>query len=166
MARPTTKHGLLKECKASRRRVLDLIDALPPHKRDAEFVFDDRDRNVRDVLVHLHEWHLLLLAWESANTHGDGASFLPEGYRWNSYAPMNVALRDKHVGTSLAQALDLYRESYDDVVAMIESHTDDELFTKKFYPWTGSTSLGAYCVSNTSSHDDWALKKLRRHARS
>ncbi|WP_062135406.1 ClbS/DfsB family four-helix bundle protein [Demequina aestuarii] len=165
MARPTSKHELLKECKASRRRVLELIDALPPHKREAEFAFDDRDRCVRDVLVHLHVWHLLLLAWEHANTHGDGASFLPDGYTWNSYAPMNVAFRDAHAHTSLDRALELYGESYDRVIAMIESHTDGELFTKKHYPWTGSTSLGAYCVSSTSSHDEWALKKLRRHAR-
>lgn len=36
-----------------------------------------------------------------------------------------------------------------------------ELFTKRLYSWTGSTSLGAYLVSSTSSHYDWG-KKVKR----
>ena len=39
---------------------------------------------------------------------------------------------------------------------------DEELFTKKKYHWTGSTSLGSYLVSATSSHYDWALKLIRK----
>lgn len=31
------------------------------------------------------------------------------------------------------------------------------------YAWTKTTTLGAYFVSSTSSHYDWAMKKLRRH---
>jgi hypothetical protein len=47
------------------------------------------------------------------------------------------------------------------MIELIGKHTDEELFTKKRYGWTGSTSLGAYLVSATSSHYDWALKTLR-----
>jgi hypothetical protein len=50
-------------------------------------------------------------------------------------------------------------------MALIEAHGDEELFTKKRYAWTGSTSLGAYLVSATSSHYDWATKKLRKAKR-
>ena len=39
---------------------------------------------------------------------------------------------------------------------------DDELFEKKRYKWTGSTSLGAYLVSATSSHYDWAFKLIKK----
>ncbi|MFW2513765.1 ClbS/DfsB family four-helix bundle protein [Demequina sp. SO4-13] len=166
MPRPRSKEELLRASAASRERLLGLIESFPAEVREGEFAFEDRDRNVRDVLVHLHEWHLLLLLdWERANTSGDPQPFLPDGYTWSSYAPMNVAFRDKHADTSLDRAMDLYQESYQDVIAMITSHSDAELFTKKYYPWTGSTSLGAYCVSATSSHDEWALKKLRRHGR-
>ncbi|MDR1213109.1 MAG: ClbS/DfsB family four-helix bundle protein, partial [Propionibacteriaceae bacterium] len=44
-------------------------------------------------------------------------------------------------------------------------HTNDELFSRGVYPWTKSTTLGAYFVSATSSHYDWAMKKLRKHKR-
>jgi hypothetical protein len=51
------------------------------------------------------------------------------------------------------------------MIALITAHTDAELFTKKHYNWTGTTSLGAYFISATSSHYDWAMKKLRQAKR-
>ena len=29
--------------------------------------------------------------------------------------------------------------------------------------WTGNAALGDYCVSTTSSHYDWAMKKIKAH---
>ena len=121
---------------------------------------------MRDVLVHLHEWHRLLIDWVDANLAGAARAFLPDGYMWTTYAPVNVAFRDLHAGTTVREVLDLVTSWRARVRALIEDRTDEELFTKKYFPWTGTTSLGAYCVSATSSHDEWAMKKIRRHARS
>jgi hypothetical protein len=52
--------------------------------------------------------------------------------------------------------------SYDQVRAVIESYDDDDLFTKRRYKWTGSTSVGSYAVSATSSHYDWARQLIRK----
>lgn len=41
----------------------------------------------------------------------------------------------------------------------------EDLFDKGRFDWTGTTTLGSYFVSATSSHYDWALKKLRAHRR-
>jgi hypothetical protein len=45
---------------------------------------------------------------------------------------------------------------------LICQHSDQELFEKKKYAWTGTTSLGAYLISATSSHYDWATKLIKR----
>ncbi|MEM7107806.1 MAG: ClbS/DfsB family four-helix bundle protein [Bacteroidota bacterium] len=45
---------------------------------------------------------------------------------------------------------------------MIEEHSEEELFEKKRYKWTGTTSLAAYLISATSSHYDWALKLMKK----
>lgn len=50
----------------------------------------NRDKNVRDVLVHLYEWHQLLLNWVNANCKGEVKPFLPEPYNWKTYPTMNV----------------------------------------------------------------------------
>ena len=78
---------------------------------------------------------------------------------------MNVGFRDKHADTSVEDALEMVRVSRAQVRELIQDRSDPELFEKQHYLWTGTTSLGAYCVSATSSHDDWAMKKLRKHAR-
>ena len=52
-------------------------------------------------------------------------------------------------------------KSHKDVLALIEKHNDDELFTKKKYHWTGTTSLGAYFIGCLSSHYDWAFKTIK-----
>jgi hypothetical protein len=166
MGRPQTRAELLDAGAASFSELMALIDSLPATRRDAEFAFEDRDRNVRDVLVHLHEWHLLLLAWAETNLAGGSVAFLPNGYTWTSYGGLNVTFRDQHAQTTLGEAIALVTSSRERVRALIESLTDEELFTKKHFPWTGTTSLGAYCISATSSHDEWAKKKIRKHARS
>ena len=56
----------------------------------------------------------------------------------------------------------LFQKSFEKVFSIIEKHTDEELFTKKKYKWTGSTSLGSYLISATSSHYDWALKLMKK----
>ena len=186
MARPQSRDELLAASEATFTKLSALISSLSPERLEAEFAFEDRDRNVRDVVVHVHEWHLLLIDWVEANLAGtalEGSAleggalegtalegtarpFLPHGYTWTTYAPMNAAFRDAHQGTTLPEALALVGASRARVRALIEGRTDEELFTKKYFSWTGTTSLGAYCVSVTSSHDEWAMKKIRRHARS
>lgn len=47
----------------------------------------------------------------------------------------------------------------------LDDFSNEALFSKGFYSWTGTTTLGAYFISNTSSHYDWAIKKLKAHRR-
>ncbi|MFV0393817.1 MAG: ClbS/DfsB family four-helix bundle protein, partial [Coprobacillaceae bacterium] len=67
MARPTTKIDLLKDCEANFNKLQDVINKLSPEKQEEEFPFEDRDHNIRDVLVHLYEWHQLLLTFINEN---------------------------------------------------------------------------------------------------
>jgi hypothetical protein len=166
MSRPSTREELLVATDARFSRLLALIEAMSDEERAAAFAFDDRDRAVRDVLVHLHEWHVLLLEWVRANLAGTTRSFLPAPYTWASYQGMNVEIWERHQGTTLEEALALTQGSHDDAVALIHDMSDEDLFTKRRFPWTGTTSVGAYCVSATSSHYDWAITKLTKHRRS
>jgi hypothetical protein len=76
---------------------------------------------------------------------------------------MNQDFLRRHQGTSLEDALNMLERSHRRLMNMIDSFTDQELFEKQYFPWTGTTSLGSYCVSATSSHYEWATKKIRVH---
>ncbi len=125
-----------------------------------------RDKNVRDVLIHLYEWHQLLIHWITKNQTGEATKFLPEPYTFKNIAELNAIFWEKHQKTSYEEAVEMLKNSHQEVMKIIDSLTNEELFTNKYFKWTGTTSVGSYCVSATSSHYDWAIKKLKKHQKS
>ncbi|MDR1293663.1 MAG: ClbS/DfsB family four-helix bundle protein [Bifidobacteriaceae bacterium] len=162
MPRPTTKDDLMAAATAGYRKLMALVDAIPADRLESEFVFDDRDRNVRDVLAHLTAWHGMMRRWYSEGMAGAKPDMPAAGYTWRGVPALNHVIWQDAQEVSVDQVRARLDASHADMVNLIGAHTDSELFTKKLYPWTGSTSLGSYLVSATSSHYDWAQKKLRR----
>lgn len=166
MARPTTKEQLIESSQEGFEKLFALIDSMTDTEQQTSFSFEDRDKNVRDVLVHLYEWHQLLLKWITANQAGQKANFLPDPYNWKTYPQMNIVFWEKHQHTPFDLSVSMVKQSHEEVMDLIKHFTNEELFTNKHFSWTGTTSLGAYCVSATSSHYDWAMKKIRKHKKS
>lgn len=173
MPRPTTKNELLTAADTQFNKMWKLIDSMAEDEQVTNFSFElnekdkeahwTRDKNLRDVLIHLHEWHKLLINWVTANqSSNDVVPFLPAPYTWKSYGDMNAGFWEKHQGTSYGDSINILKESHKQVVSLIESFSDDELFTKAYFKWSGTTSVGSYCISATSSHYDWAMKKIKR----
>lgn len=163
MPRPTTKAMLIQQSQENYEKLLKLINTLSPEEQEQTFSFEDRDRNLRDILIHLYEWHQLLLLFVQRNMSDISSPFLPEPYNWRTYPDMNVEIWRKHQSTPLSKAKELLADGHQAALQALEPFTDEALFTKQFFPWTGTTSLGSYFVSATSSHYDWAIKKLKRH---
>lgn len=163
MARPTTKEQLIEVSEENFKKLFVLVHSMSEEEQEKIFLFEDRDRNVRDVLVHLYEWHQLLLNWANSNLSGNKTNFLPEPYNWKTYPQMNIGFWEKHQETPLNEAVSILEKSHSEVMILVRSFSNGELFTNKHFTWTGTTSLGAYCVSATSSHYDWAIKKIKKH---
>lgn len=163
MARATTKEELNQASNINFTKLFSLINSLSTEDQEGIFQFEDRDRNIRDVLIHLYEWHQLLLRWIKSNQADSVLPFLPDAYNWKTYPAMNVEFWKKHQSTSFIESVSLLESSHIEVMKLIDSFSDEQLFTKKYYPWTGTTSLGSYCTSSTSSHYDWAIKKIKKY---
>lgn len=175
MPRATTKAELITSAKGQWDKLWQLIDSMDEETQNAPFHFGDnflqaqkeahwtRDNNLRDILIHLYEWHQLLLNWTTANLNGETQPFLPKPYNWRTYGQMNIGFWEKHQATPYEQAKSMLQESQAKVMTLIETFSDGELFEKKHFSWTGTSSLGSYCVSTTASHYDWAMKKIKQH---
>lgn len=163
MARPKTKEELLNLSEANYQKLLDLVASFPPEEQIGRFPFEDRDRNIRDVLIHLYDWQLMMKKWYTVGMSGEKPVMPREGYTWKTTAEMNALIWQEYQTTSFEESLKLLANSHQQLMTLISDHTNEELFTKKVYPWTNTTSLGSYFVSATSSHYDWALKKIRRY---
>lgn len=173
MSKPTTKAELKRAAETGCDKLGFLLRTLTEQERQTPFDFSAdprkkeahwaRDKNPRDVLVHLYEWHRLLLDWVQANQNGEARPFLPPPYNWRTYGAMNREIWEKHQGTPLDEAQRLLAQSHREVMELLETFSDEQLFVRGVYPWTGNNTLGAYFISSTSSHYDWAMKKLKAH---
>jgi hypothetical protein len=165
MPRPTNKEELLKVSQTNFKKLLSMITENitfnPKISKVGKEAHWGRDKNIRDVLVHLYEWHELLLNWVSENKNGNNHPFLPPPYNWKTYGEMNIEFWNKHQSTSFEKSINLLNDSHSRVTAMISELSDEELFEKKHYSWTGTSSIGAYCISATSAHYEWAMKKIK-----
>ncbi len=173
MARPKNKEELIQAATTNFEKLWKLVDSLNEKEWTTPFDFSkeekkkeahwSRDRNVRDVFVHLYEWHQLAIHWVNENRSGKKTDFLPEPYTFKNYTEMNVKFWEKHQNTSYEKSVEMLKKSHGEVMELIESFSDQELFTKKYFSWTGSTHVGSYLISATSSHYDWAMKKIKAH---
>ena len=174
MPRPRNKADLLKAGEEYYKKLIEMADAMTEKEMTTPFDFSgdpskkerhwSRDKNLRDIWVHLHEWHRMLLEFVDNNLNKNlKKPFLPEPYTWKTYGDMNVEYWKKHQKTSLSDARKMFEKSHEDVMKLAESFSEDELFTKGRYNWVGGSVLGSYFVSCLSSHYDWAMKKLKAH---
>ena len=173
MARPQTKENLMIAAKENFEKLNILISKMSDKELTTPFDFSKdekkkeahwkRDKNLRDVLIHLYEWHQLILNWVESNQKGEEKPFIPQPYNWRTYGDMNVEFWKKHQNTSFEDATRILEKSHKDVLELAEKFTNEELFSKKVYKWVGGSTLGSYFVSATSSHYDWAIKKLKAH---
>ena len=177
MARPHNKKDLILASTENFQKLIDLIQGLSDVEKNTEFAFDlekkkeahwGRDKNLRDVLIHLWEWHKLLIRWINHNDRENNAEkktiqFLEDGFSWKTCGDMNQLFWNRNQNLSENDALELLKKSHCDVMSLLEDFSEQELFEKDVFSWVGGSVLGSYFISTTSSHYDWAIKKLKAH---
>lgn len=162
MPRPTNKDQLLQASELNFKKLFTQIDSLDSEQQESEFPAGTLNRNIRDVLAHLHHWHLMMLEWYAVGMSGEKPIMPAPGYTWKTVPDLNRNIQEQYRNSPLEEVRSKLEHSHQQIQNLIEKHSNTELFEKKHYPWTGSTSLGAYLISASSSHYDWALKLLKR----
>ena len=176
MPRARNKDDLMKSAAENYAKLTEMIEKMTENQMNTPFDFSGdaskkeahwgRDINVRDVLIHLYEWHLLMIQFMDNNAPGKNPKpvpFLPPEYNWKTYGDMNRMFWDSHRETSYEDARAMLEGSHRECMELAESLSDEELFTRGYFDWTGNNALGSYFTANMSSHYDWALKKIKAH---
>lgn len=173
MARPQTKSDLIEAAESNYDKLLKLMESMTEIELSTEFDFSSdtkkkeahwgRDKNLRDILIHLHEWHKLMLEWVANNKAGAHKPFLMEGYNWKTYGAMNILFWKRNQTVTFDMSLEQLKESHKKIMDVIQSMSNDVLFQKNVYDWVGGSTIGSYFVSVTCSHYDWAMKKIKAH---
>ncbi len=160
MARAKTKAELIQSSQEEFQRLLDLVAGIT-----AEGIAQPgacENWSVKDILAHLHAWHMLFLTWYEGGMSGANTPKPAPGYTWKQTPELNEAIYQEYKQESLDAILPSLKETHQEVFKIIQKHSDQELFTKKRYQWTGATSMGSYLVSATASHYQWANELIRK----
>jgi hypothetical protein len=161
MSRPVSKEELIVSAELNFSELFDFINGLPENIKSKTYKnneLNDRDKTIADVICHLHEWHLMRENWYKEGMSGKKTTLK---YSLQTLPIINHNIWEKYKGTELKKAMTIFEKSHKAVMALIEKHNDEELFSKKKYEFTGSTTLGAYFYYNTADHYKWALKTIK-----
>ncbi|MBU9723521.1 MULTISPECIES: ClbS/DfsB family four-helix bundle protein [Bacillaceae] len=166
MTGESEKERLLIDSEQKFNALLDIIESVPSRKRSTSIETQDRDKNFRDVVMHLYEWHAMLERWYREGMDGDIPFTPAPGYKWRTLKQLNMNIWENYQEVTLNQALKKLMLSHERVMSIIKSHTNEELVTKKYYKWTKTSNLYSYFAANTSDHYMWAIKKCEPIAKS
>lgn len=162
MGRPKNRSELLEASKNGFLTLMEEINQLSLIEQEKEFPSGTMNRNIRDVLGHLHHWQKMMATWYEIGMAGDKPTMPAPGYTWKTVPGLNREIHQTYLSVPLDELKVLLAASHASMMSLIEQHSEEELFEKKRYPWTGSTSLAAYLISATSSHYAWARKLIRK----
>ncbi len=141
-------------------QLMDLVSDISEQDLMEKPVFENR--SVKDIIAHLHAWHLLFFNWYEVGMAGEKPAIPAPGYSFKDTPALNEKLYQDYKDNSWKEITELFRDSHQHVMEIIEKHSDEELTTKKKYKWTGSTNLASYLASATSSHYVWASQSIKK----
>jgi len=93
MSRPKTKDELVKLSHNNFNQLNDFIDSLEDQM--AQFPEGTLNRNVRDVLAHLHHWHIMMLGWYEVGMQGQKPEMPAKSYTWKTLPDLNREIWQK-----------------------------------------------------------------------
>lgn len=160
MPRPSSKTALLEAMSREYEALNSEINALQEQQRLTPGACEHW--SVKDIQGHLDAWHEMFLIWERSGAAGESIEMPAPGYSWKETPALNDEIYQRIKDDSYETIVARLSRSHTAVRDVLESYSDEDLFTKKRFKWTGSTSVGSYAVSATSSHYDWARKLVRK----
>lgn len=173
MATIQTKEELLMAVTNGYQELTTLIDStdknvleadFAPVKANAKCTTFEQGNNLRDILMHIYEWQRLQILFVENIRRGEPKDFIPDPYRKN-YKEMDRVNWERHQSVTLAEALTLLADTHAEVVRLIGTFSNEELFNKKVFKVTYTTTMGAYFVCVTSQPYGKAVKSLKAHLR-
>ena len=156
MSKFTTKDEFLAEVRKERGLLEDLLAEIPKQKKFAE-VTDGM--TVKDFLAHRTEWGRMMIRWYTEAAAGGTPAVPTEHFKWNQLKELNADIKRRFAKTSLVKIEQEFTAVHDELYRIIEKTSDEELFTKNHYRFTGASDLATYLNSATASH----YRSARRH---
>lgn len=159
MSKYTTKQELLDDIVKERAKLATLLADIPDSRKNEE-VTDGM--SVKDFLAHRTEWGRMVLRWYTEAKAGGSPAVPSAKYKWNQLNELNAEIYQQFKDTSLDDIVRNYQAVHDELFELVQTLSQEELFTKTLYPFTRSSDLASYFNSATVAHYKSAAKHIRK----
>lgn len=165
----TDKESLKSSIQQSFDSLMELLKSNPlsvwetnfiPKETKTKCTTFEQGENMRDVLMHIYEWQRLQVAFVENIRRGEPKDFIPDPYRKN-YKEMDEVNRQKNQSVSFEKSVEMLSKSHKEIMALLASFSEEELFGKKVFKVTYTTTMAAYFVSVTQYEK--AFKRAKAH---
>ena len=157
--RAKTKAELLESISTTRAQLTSKFSRLTPNQLVWPGSMDDW--SVKDILAHLVDWEQRFIGWYRAGQRGEMPETPAPGFSWRELPKLNQEGYERHKDDTLEDVLEDFQKSHQEIVELVEGMSETEIFTVKYYPWTGESPLLIWIAANTSSHYNWARTNIR-----
>jgi hypothetical protein len=163
MPRPTTKADLVQQIEGNYDKLQTLVQELSKAEITGPNV--TTKWTTKDVLAHLTEWTHMMLSWHKAGLRGETPAMPAEGFNWRQIPALNQQIFEAHKDDALADVQAAFVRSYEEILELAQTLSEDELFERSHFAWTGKNNVATYLISASCSHYDWAYKRIKRTLR-
>jgi hypothetical protein len=160
MARAKSKQELVESHKLNFRKLLELLETISTVELNKKIVFGNQ--TVKDILAHLTEWHQMFFEWYGDGSREFKTEMPKKGFTWKQIPELNHRIYLKYKDKEYEEIYNLLQGTHNKLSNITVKHSEEELFTKKLFTWTGSTSLASYIISAGPSHYLWAYDLIRK----
>lgn len=166
MKYPTNKVELLATIENDYRDLLAQVDCFSEEEQRKPGT--NGEWAVKDVLAHLSAWEQMFLGWYQTGVRGEQVVTPAPGFTWGwkSLGTLNQQIFERYQHLSPTEAQQLFADSHAQVVGLIETLSEAELFTVGRYSWLSKATLEASIRANTYNHYRWASKLIQQWEKS
>lgn len=160
MAKPTTRTALLDEIHDERKKLEDLLATMSLDVINSQKVMEEW--TTKDILSHLIAWEQMVILWVKSGYEGKTIPVPAEGFKWSELPALNDKIFKEHKDDPLDLVRKRFDESYHEILDLMNSISEKDLFTPGLHKWQNKNMLAAYFKSGTSSHYLWARKEITK----
>lgn len=162
MAIPKNKTELTAAITTSAQKFQGELEGIPAgqaRKKELEGHAKGTVMSVCDLLAYLIGWGELVLSWNNKTDQGQAVDFPETGYKWNELGLLAQKFYKDHAGESLASLVGQYDRVVKDLLHLVESKTNYQLYG---VAWYEQYPLGRMIQLNSASPYANARLRLRK----
>jgi hypothetical protein len=160
MTKHKTKAELLEDIRVQHKQLQRTLDKLTQSEMLTPGVV--KKWSVKDLLAHLTAWEKLFLSWYEAGLQGHVPAAAPVGMGKKAIDELNERIYVQNQARPLEEIQAEFQSSYQRFWMTILAVSEDDMFAKGRYSWTGRLTLADYIAGNSCNHYRWAKTQIRK----